>query len=450
MASKLAPGDSCAGEARARTETAPALPRISLPSVRSLLDFALVLGGTAFATGTGFVLKIGLGRTLGPEALGLFGLCYAVLSWLAMVADLGSRYSLVTLATQSWQEQPLDDNREARRYITAGLIVKLVGGGVVAGLLWPLSHWTAVEVLHKPILTPYLQSTAVGIFLWTLWDGVEGSLHTRQYFRQASSLRIVMDFLRLAGFFSLVFWHWLSLDRLLWIYFLAPLVSLALGLPLVYFLCSPVLDRWNSALRPLMSFGKGIFVYRAFTMLLLFLDSLMLGRYGVLGQVGRYEAAKGMAYALRLISETLGAVLLPKVNLIRDRDQLRAFLRRFTGYLGALGAAGLVWLWVAGHFLGLFGPQFNDPEVIATFRILVISTLVMVPATLMGTVLMSLKRPAVLALISCIQVVIGLALYPQTALYGIKVTAWTSAGLQMLGSVLMFLALQWYLRQPED
>ena len=41
------------------------------------LDFALVLGGTAFATGTGFLLKVLIGRNLGPGQLGTFGICFA-------------------------------------------------------------------------------------------------------------------------------------------------------------------------------------------------------------------------------------------------------------------------------------------------------------------------------------------------------------------------------------
>ena len=412
-----------------------------LPRLQSILDFALVLGGTGFATGTGFILKIFIGRQLGPEALGIFAVCYGVLSVLAIVADLGVRYSMVTLAAQTWETEPT----RARGYLASAFGVKLLGGLLVLSFGWLTAALLADAVFHKPHLQPFLQITMVGVMVWSLWDGIEGALHIRQRFSVASALRILMDIIRLAAFFTLLFqWNgvWFTMDRYLWIYYVAPALSFLIGALLVQAWMHPNWSQGLTTAPELIAFSRGVFLYRTFTMALLFMDSLMLGRYGELSHVGEYEAAKGLAYALLLVSETLGMVLLPKVNLIKAKEELQAFLHRFLRYLAVFGLAGLVWLAVASNFLGLFGPKFTEPNVVRTFQVLVISTLVTVPGTLLGTVLLALKRPFTLARVALIQVVAGLFLYPWTSSGGIVSTAMTTVVLQFAGS----LALYWRVR----
>ena len=415
--------------------------RAKLPSGRALLDFAIVLVGTGFATGTGFILKIFIGRRLGPDALGIFSVCYAILSWLAVVADLGVRYSVITLASQYWKEEP----EHARSLVGSSLLLKGAGGLLMLGVGWLLAEPFAEGFFHKPTLEPFLKITASGIFLWALWDGVEGCLQLRQRFTTAALLRIAMDVVRLVAFFGLLFYaggRFLTMDRYMWMYFLAIGVSLAGGLPLVFVHLRPCFRHLGRSMGELVRFSQGVFFYRLFAILLIFLDSLMLSRYGQLEDVGKFEAAKGLAYALLLVSETLGQVLLPRVNLMRSGADYRSFLQRFARYLLALSLAGLVWMALAGKLLLLFGARFQDPQVLATFEVLVGATLALMPATVMGTVLLSLKRPGLLAGVGGLQVLVGTLLYPLACARGIVAVAACTVALQGLGAVLLWLALR--------
>lgn len=408
-----------------------------LPSLRSMVDFGLVLGGTAFATGTGFVLKVFIGRNLGADALGVFAMCYAVLTVASILADVGIRYSMVNLGARILK----DDPEKVRSYVAAGLLVKLVAGLVVLGLGWLLSEWIAAVLFRKPDLAPFLKITSVGVFLWALWDGLEGALHIKQRFSTASALRILMDAARLASFFGLFFYRdgvLLTMDRFMWLYFGAIGLSVAVGLVLVGLTLKPTVRNLEEQARELIRFSRGVFFYRSCTMVLLFLDSLALTRYGSLDQVGQFEAAKGLAYALLLVSESLGMVLLPKVNQIKSLAEIKDLLRRFAVYFGVLTVAALAWLSVAGRFLVLFGPDFTQPQVVRTFQIMVVATLFTIPSTILGMVLLSLGRPGVLGRIALFQVVLGVLIYPVTTVQGgIIGTALTGLGLQLLGALFM-------------
>lgn len=416
--------------------------RFRLPTKRSLLDFALVFGGTAFATGAGFLLKVLIGRGLGDSALGLFGMGYATLVVVSTLADMGIRYSLITLASRTLQ----DDLEKARAFVAAGLLLKLAAGVAVLGLGWLLAPWAAEALFRKPEVTPYLQIASFGILLWGLWDGVEGALQSSQRFKDGAALKMVMEAARVTSFLAL--WLYkdgvlLTMDRFMWLYFLCPALAVAGGAWLLQASLQPRADHLAERTRELLSFAPGVFFYRSCTMVLLFLDSLMLTRYGELGTVGQFEAAKGLAYAVLLVSETLGMVLLPKVTQLKTVEALKDMLRRFAVYFAAVAVAATVWLLGAGALLGLFGKAFTAPEVVQAFQILVVATLFTIPATTMGMVLLGLDRPSVLGKVAAVQVVLGVLAYPVTCVqWGLLGTAATTAVLQLLGAVALLAVLR--------
>lgn len=424
-----------------------ALSRLKSMDLAHLLDFGLVLGGVAFATGTSFLLKVAIGRTLGPEQLGVFGVCYAFLTVVSMLADLGVRYSLVNLASRAVSQDNLE---RARRLVVAGMLIKLVGGLLVAGLGWLLAPAVAQGLLHKPELGPFLQMTSVGVAIWSLWDGLEGALHVRQRFSWGAGCRIILELLRLVAFATL--WgaaggEYLSLDRFMWLYFATPLVALSIGAFLLKSLytrgegsCEARLQR--AEMTELIVFSRGVFFYRSASVVLLFLDGLMLARYGALLDVGLFEAAKGLAFALLLVSETLQQVLLPKVNQIETIDEIKTLIKKSGRYFALLVGAAVAWMLLASPFLGLFGEAFTQPGVGTTFYIMVLVTLFTIPSTIWSTVLLTLDKPVTLGLIATSQVALGLLLYPYLIpVAGIVSTAATTLALQVYGNIAYGIAL---------
>lgn len=404
-------------------------------------DFALVLGGTAFATGTGFLLKVFIGRLLGPSQLGIFGICFAFLTIVSMLADLGVRYSLVNLAARAVNEDNLE---RARRLVAGGLLLKLAGGAAIALSGWLAAPLVAEVVLKKPQLAPFLQITSIGVMIWSLWDGLEGALHVRQKFSWGAGCRITLEFLRLvafAGLWGYASGEYLSLDRFMWLYFAAPISALGIGFWLLKKLYSrgpnPTESRINrDEVVELVVFSRGIFFYRSASVILLFMDSLMLARYGAMEQVGLYEAAKGLAFALLLVSESLQAVLLPKVNQIKTIGEIKDLVKKSGRYFAALFVAAMAWMLLAAPFLGLFGEQFSKPGVGTTFYLMVTVTLFTIPSTIWSTVLLTLNQPITLGCIATCQVILGIILYPMAIpLGGPVATAATALTLQVVGSL---------------
>ncbi len=430
--------------------------RIRSAKLLHFLDFALVLGGTAFATGTGFLLKVFIGRLLGPGQLGIFGICYAFLTVVSMLADLGVRYSVVNLASRAFNSE---NHERARRLVVAGLLLKLIGGLVIATLGWALAPLLATHVLLKPQLIPFLRITAVGVCIWSLWDGLEGALHVRQRFSWGSACRILLELLRLlcfAGLWGYAQGEYLTLDRFMWLYFATPIAALLIGSVMLKKLYSRGKGSTESRLKKeemieLVVFSRGIFFYRSASVILLFLDSLSLTRYGALEDVGLFEAAKGLAFALLLVSESLQQVLLPKVNQIKTIKQIKELVKKSGRYFAVLFASAMAWMAVASPFLGLFGEAFTQPGVATTFYLMVTVTLFTIPSTIWSTVLLTLNRPITLGLIASGQVALGLILYPiAIPIAGPVSTAATALTLQVVGSFAYGFALYKEVKRREQ
>jgi O-antigen/teichoic acid export membrane protein len=427
----------------------PLLERLRSPRLAHLLDFGLVLGGTAFATGAGFVIKVLLANRLGADKLGIFAACFAFLTVVSVLADLGVRYSVVNLASRALAQ---DQQERAKKLVFNGLLLKLLGSLVVAMVGWLAAPSLASGLLHKPALAPFLQITSIGVCCWALWDGLEGALHVRQKFSWGASCRILFEGLRLASFAALWLYAdgaYMTLDRYLWLYFLAPLATLLLGAFMLDKLYHPRVRGGGRLLESqklgeLMHFSRGIFFFRSASVTLQFLDSLMMTRYGQLHDLGLYEAAKGLAFALLLVSESLQMVLLPKVTQIKTVREIKALVKRSGRYFAVLLLCALAWMVIASPFLRLFGKAFTDPVVARTFDLMVAVTLFTIPSAIFSTVLLSLDRPIVLGCIALGQVMLGLLLYPNTIpLGGPLATASTALALQVLGC----LAYAWGLRR---
>ena len=427
------------------------MPSLS-PRIAHLVDFALVLGGTAFATGAGFLIKVFLGRLLGPEQLGIFGACFAFLTVVSVLADLGVRYSVVNLASRALSE---GNTERAQRLVFGGLFLKLFGSLAIATVGWFTAPFLAVSILQKPALAPYLQVTSIGVCVWALWDALEGALHARQKFSWGAGCRIIFESLRMlafAGLWSYAGGSYLTLDRYLWLYFLAPVASLSVGAVMLTKLYHPrglgIFHR--PELEELVKFSRGIFFFRSASVTLMFLDSIMMTRFGQLSDLGLYEAAKGLAFALLLVSESLQMVLLPKVNQIKTLQEVKTLVKRSGRYFAVLFVSAIAWMIIAAPFLGLFGKAFTDPVVARTFQIMVAVTLFTIPAAIFSTVLLSLNRPITLGCIALGQVILGVCIYPTAVTAGGPVgTALTALGLQMTGCLAYAVALWREVRNRE-
>lgn len=407
---------------------------------KSVRGFVLMLMAMGISTVSGFGIKVFLARSLGPEALGAFALCYALLYVTGTLADLGVRQGLVSLVSRS--QEP--DGPEAVRLWSCACLIKTAAGLVatVAGLL--LAEPVARLVFHKPPLAPYFCAVAVGFSVWSAWDLLEGALQIRLRFGFAASLRATIDGLRLVSLYVMWALHLQDMRAYMWLYVLTPLllmpVALYIGRPHV---SRAFLDRLPHEGATLWRFSRLVFLYRLFALVLTVLDSFTLGRFHDLDALGYYEAAKGIAYIVLLANEAMNFVLLPRVTAFADPGEYRRFLVRFAWCFAGAAAFAPVVLFVAPWILAVFGRSFGEPRMLGIVKILVPGCLCVLPLSMVSMVMMSLRKPEIPARVSVVQVLAAAVAYGLVVpRWGPEGAAWVNTGSQALGMTIGLLLLR--------
>ncbi len=134
-------------------------------SRQALIFFA----GTVFTTGAGYLFKIYLARTLGPEPLGLYALGMTMVGFLGMLNALGLSQAAVRFVASYFATGRFD--------LLRGFIVRCLGLLVAANIflgivLLTAGPFVAVRFYHSPVLTRYLWYFALVMLL----GGVNGFL----------------------------------------------------------------------------------------------------------------------------------------------------------------------------------------------------------------------------------------------------------------------------------
>jgi len=126
--------------------------------------------------------SVPMGRILGPESFGGFGIIQTTIGMFGTFAGMG----LGVTATRHVAEYRLSDPDRAGRIMGMSLVVAAGSGLLLAILLWCFAHKIAIAALNAPSLEPQLRMAAA-ILLFSALNGAQlGSLTGLEAFRSSA------------------------------------------------------------------------------------------------------------------------------------------------------------------------------------------------------------------------------------------------------------------------
>jgi len=144
--------------------------------------------GMIFRIGAGYIFKVYLGRTLGPEPLGMYALGMTIIAFLGVFNGFG----LPQTAVRFVAHYTSSGNAEQLRQFVVSATGIVLSANVALGLLilW-FGPWVAVHFYHTPALTPYMTLLAAIMMLGAL-TGLYGKIV--QGHKEVSRLTVITDF----------------------------------------------------------------------------------------------------------------------------------------------------------------------------------------------------------------------------------------------------------------
>jgi len=308
-----------------------------------MIDVQWAFISIATASLAHFILRIVLGRELGPDGLGVYTLAFTIYLFGMQFAAFGIGEALTKYVAEF-----LDDKVVIRNYVSSGMISSIITGGLMGVVLFLLAPCIAVSFFHIPELEGMIQLTAFCYPFIAIQKAVLGTLNGFRRMHLYALLNIIQNVTVVVASIALVLLSGMGVMGAV-IGFVGPTI-------LVSALC-PVLIRdcirfdaslWDvAALRATTVFGFYVVLANSIGFLNTNIDSIMIGYYLNPAEVGIYAIAVLLAQILTLIPNAVQRVTAPATATLYRKGDIEGVRRIFYSTLKkslllSIGSATLI------------------------------------------------------------------------------------------------------------
>lgn len=270
---------------------------------------------------SGYVIHIGLGRTLGPGSYGV----YAIIISIATIFNL----FFITGIPQAVAKFGAEDRTHAMDVLRSSLIISLIMSAIISVALIILSPELA-GLLHDNSLTAYIQVISLMIIPYGPFTIIAGYYNGLQDYRTQSLLYTSYNILKPVLIFIFVFCGFALWGAVLG-FVLSPIIPLILSVLIIGIY--PILSAHNFPFRKILVFSLPIMVLSAIINLIFTLDLFFIKSILVDNQIaGYYSAASQISRMSYYLVWGISAALFPAIaacmlDLEKIRDYLSESLR---------------------------------------------------------------------------------------------------------------------------
>ncbi len=292
-----------------------------LLSSEGLLQSVKTLFGSTFATGISAIALMIYSRVLGPEKFGEFSVGFAIVMILTKINDLGFNNSILRFGSEKEANQ--EKNFIYSFTLKYKLIISLLI--VIIGILFSESITKLFNFSNPTIIF-----TALTIGLSTVYyEQLLNMLQSLHRFNQAIFINIIQALVKLIWAITLLFTGITSsLITFSW-YIVAPLVPVFFWKKFVTKETKIDFSLRNEQLKKQITMlSKHSAVGLIAAGLIENIDVLYLQKYLSTYEVGLYSGVSRIALVVAVVAYSLGNVLYPRVAKYKNKEDIKAFIKK--------------------------------------------------------------------------------------------------------------------------
>jgi stage V sporulation protein B len=305
----------------------------------------------------GFLLRVFLGRFLGPGGLGLYAMSFSVYSLAALVGGIG-----IPAATVKFVGEYKTDKEKLNAFMSSALINSTIFGIIVCFILFFSSSMIA-DLFNMPELTSLIKIIAIAlpflVFNNTLLLGLFTGLKNIKLYGFGMACRSIL-LLSLAVLLVIIGW---GVKGAVSAIMFAEMGTFILSLFLTRKHFNFSLQDYPQVTRMLIPFGAQLFLASAIYMVNTFADRLFIAYFLTDKDVGIYAIALAIASALQMIPVAISTVTYPMMSEYNNkgiRQTNETLINKVMKYtLIILSILGILIIFFAKDIiLLLLGPEF--------------------------------------------------------------------------------------------
>ena len=366
------------------------------------------------------LLRIVLGKELGPSGLGLYTLVFTIYMFGMQFAAFG-----IGAALTKYIAQYHDDLPKIREYITSGVLGSIVSGTVMGILLYLLSSIISIQFFHNPEMVDLLKLTAFCFPFIAMQKVVIGTLNGMRKMKLYAFVNIVQNVSVMVMSIALVMMLDMGVRGAVIGYVVPTILMGVLSLTLIRENFSIKMGILRTALSEISLFGFYVVLANWIGMINTQIDSLMIGHFMSETDVGYYAVAIVFINVVLLLPNTIQRITTPSIATYygkKDFDSIKNLVLKtmtktfmlilFVSFFLAIFGKSLIQIIFTEEFLPAYNPLL----------ILLIGYSICAPLGSVGGALSSVGKVNVLFKISIlcafINIVLNFILIPEFGLIG--------------------------------
>lgn len=298
---------------------------MKIPLSKALIDVQWAFISIVTASLAHFILRIILGRELGPDGLGVYTLAFTIYLFGMQFAAFG-----IGSALTKYVAEFLDDRATIRNYVSSGMTSSIITGTLMGVVLYLLAPYIAISFFHVPELESMIQLTALCYPFIAVQKAVNGTLNGFRRMHLYAFLNIVQNVTVVAASIALVLLFEMGVMGAV-IGFVGPTILVSALSPILIRDCIGFGSSfWDTAaLRATTVFGFYVVLGNSIAFLNTQVDSILIGYYLNPTEVGIYAVAVLLAQTLTLIPGAVQRVTAPATATLYGKGDIEGVRRLY-------------------------------------------------------------------------------------------------------------------------
>lgn len=350
-----------------------------------------------------FILRIVLGRELGPEGLGVYTLAFTIYLFGMQFAAFG-----IGAALTKYVAEFIDDQATIRRFVSSGMTSSIITGTLMGVVLFLLAPYIAVSFFKVPELEGLLQLIAVCYPFIAIQKAVLGTLNGFRKMHLYALLTIVQNIAVVGVSITLVLSFHMGITGSV-IGFVVPTIIISIFSLILIRNSLQKSFFWHiPALRETSVFGFYVVLGNSVSFINAQISVILMGYYLTPSEVGIYAVAVLFAQILMLTPSAVQSVISPITATLYGKGDINGIRNVIFSTMKQIFIVSVIitgFLVIFGQFLiaFLFSHEFVSAYI--PLLILLCGNLIFSPFQAIATTLPSIGRvhiPFQITAICCI------------------------------------------------
>lgn len=406
-------------------------PPMHFPEISTIVKGAGIgFMGTIAGTGLKYLFELIVARNLGADLFGVFFLGFTIFKLLERISTLGLHNGVLRYVSLY---RGVGDVERMKGTILLSLRIVIAVAIGIAAFMVLLSDTVAISVFNQPSLSMLLKIFAIGIIFTAITEIFVFSTQAFQVIKYKAIVRMLFEPGLRILFIAIAFFLLWRLNGVVFVFD----VSLVLGSILSFYYLNKIFPQIaDKKIHPvyegkrLLSFSWPLFFVGFFNLILVQINTLMLGYFKSSGEVGIYGAAQRTAFLIIIVLGSFNDIFAPIISDLynrKEQEKLNNLFKIVTKWIFTASLPlFLILVLFSREILGLWGSEYTAGTVCLV--IICVAQLINCSVGSVGYMIMMTGRTKVnlintLAMF-VVTIIAGLILIPR---YGILGAAFSTA-----------------------